>query len=121
MESQEGKMVNFIFFGLPDMDRVLSLDEPLKQRIAVRIRLKAFSEDNTREYIKHRLNVAGCASEIFTEAAVNQIFRYSNGSPRLINTICDNALLEGYLFKSPVIEESTIRAVAMDLGLETES
>ena len=121
MESQEGKMVNFIFFGLPDMDRVLSLDEPLKQRIAVRIKLRAFTEDNTREYIKHRLNVAGCTNEIFTEAAVNLIFRYSNGSPRLINTICDNALLEGYLFKSPVIEESTITAVAMDLGLETES
>jgi len=120
MESQEGKMVNFIFFGLPDLDRVLSLDEPLKQRIAVRIRLKSFSEENTRDYIKHRLKIAGCASEIFTEAAVNLIYKYSIGSPRLVNTICDNALLEGYLFKTPIIDESTIKAVALDLGLETE-
>lgn len=120
MESQEGKMVNFIFFGLPELDRVLSLDEPLKQRIAIRIKLNAFSEENTHDYIKHRLAVAGCSEEIFDQSAVKAVYRYSNGSPRLINTICDNALLEGYLFKNRLIDESIIKAVAMDLGLETE-
>lgn len=118
MESTEGKMVNFVFFGLPDLDQVLSLDEPLKQRVAVRIRLQAFSEENTRDYINHRLRVGGCANDIFTPSAVQLIYKFSKGSPRLINTISDNALLEGFLFKNPVIDDSIIGAVAVDLGLE---
>jgi general secretion pathway protein A len=119
MESSEGKMVNFIFFGLPDLDQVLSLDEPLKQRVAVRIRLSAYSEDNTTDYINHRLDVAGCSSEVFSPAAIKLIFKYSNGTPRLINTICDNALLEGFLNKKQVIDETVIRTVAIDLGLDS--
>jgi len=118
METPEGKLVNFIFFGLPELDQVLSLDEPLKQRIAVRIKLTAYSEENTHDYIKHRLQVAGCESSIFSPAAIRLIYKYSKGSPRLINTICDNALLEGFLFKETVIEETTVKTVAVDLGLE---
>ncbi len=118
MESDEGKMVNFVFFGLPELDRVLALDEPLKQRVAIRIPLQAFTDENTAEYIRHRLEVAGCRREIFTDAAARLICRYSKGSPRLINTICDNALLEGYLFKAQVIDETILRTVAVDLGLE---
>lgn len=121
MESAEGKMVNFIFFGLPELDHVLSLDEPLKQRVASRIRLAAYSEDNTGDYIRHRLQVAGCSTnEIFSTEAIRMIYRYSNGIPRLINTICDNALLEGFLNKREVIDETIIRAVAIDLGLDTQ-
>jgi general secretion pathway protein A len=119
MESAQGKMVNFIFFGLPELDQVLSLDEPLKQRVAIRIKLQEFSEENTREYIGHRLKIVCCNDTIFTESAVKSIYKYSNGSPRLINTICDNALLEGFLFKNPVIDDSIIKAVAVDLGLES--
>ncbi len=118
MESPEGKMVNFIFFGLPDLDHVLALDEPLKQRVAVRIPLQAYSEDNADEYIRHRLKVAGCEKEVFTVPAVKLVCSFSKGSPRLINTICDNALLEGFLFREPVIGEAIIRTVAVDLGLE---
>jgi general secretion pathway protein A len=118
IESPEGKMVNFIFFGLPELNQVLSLDEPLKQRVAVRIKLQAFSEENTIDYIKHRLKVAQCTEDIFIESAVKLICKYSNGSPRLINTICDNALLEGFLFKKPIIDDSIIKTVAVDLGLE---
>jgi general secretion pathway protein A len=121
MESPEGKMVNFIFFGLPDLDNVLALDEPLKQRVAIRIKLEAFSEENTRAYINHRLKVANCNEKIFADSAVKLICRYSNGSPRLINTICDNALLEGFLFKNPVIDDSIIKTVAVDLGLESQA
>lgn len=119
METSEGKMVNFIFFGLPDIEKVLSLDEPLKQRVAVRIKLPAYSEENTKDYIKHRLIVAGCEKNIFTEDAMSLVFKYSNGTPRLMNTICDNALLEGYLFKKTSIDESIIKTVAIDLGLES--
>jgi type II secretory pathway predicted ATPase ExeA len=119
METPEGKMVNFIFFGLPDLENVLALDEPLKQRVAIRIKLTAYSEENTRDYILHRLKVAGSTKEIFSAGAFTQIYKYSNGVPRLINTICDNALLEGFLFKNEQVDESIIKAVAVDLGLES--
>jgi type II secretory pathway predicted ATPase ExeA len=119
MEMEEGKMVNFIFFGLPELEDVLSLDEPLKQRVAIRIRLTPFSEENTMEYIQHRLKIAGSANGVFTDEAIKLIYKYSVGIPRLINTICDNALLEGYLFKRTAIDESIIKTVAVDLGLET--
>ncbi len=119
MESEVGKMVNFIFFGLPELDQVLSLDEPLKQRVAVRIKLQSFSEEDTKDYIRHRMEVASGSSDVFTESAVKLIYKYSNGSPRLINTICDNALLEGFLFKKTVVDDSIVKTVAVDLGLES--
>lgn len=117
MEMPAGKMINIVFFGLPELEDVLSLDEPLKQRVAVKIRLKEFSEKDTRDYIKHRLSVAGSNREIFSEEAVRSIFQCTNGTPRLINTVCDNALLEGYLSRADAIESSVIRTVSIDLGL----
>lgn len=120
MEVSGGKMINLVFFGLSDLEDVLSLDEPLKQRVAMKITIKPFSDQDTRDYIKHRMKIAGCAGEIFTDSAVTTVYRYSAGIPRLINTICDNALLEGYLFKTKVIDEPVIRAVAIDLGLNGE-
>jgi type II secretory pathway predicted ATPase ExeA len=117
MEVTEGKLVNLIFFGLPDLDDVLSLDEPLRQRVAVKIRLKAFSEENARSYIDHRLSVAGSKKKIFTEEALKLIFQYSRGVARLINAICDNALLEGYLLKIDSIDGQLIKTVAIGLDL----
>lgn len=117
MEMPGGKMINLVFFGLPDLEDVLSLDEPLKQRVAMKIALRPLTVDDANEYIRHRLGIAGCAEEIFTSEALKDIYNYSTGRPRLINTICDNALLEGYLFKTKMIDASVIKAVAIDLGL----
>ncbi len=117
IETPEGKLANFVFFGLPELDEVLSLDEPLKQRVAVRIKLEPFSEDNSIEYILHRMHVAGGGDEIFSQDALREVYRYSKGIPRLINTICDNALLEGYLLKKKPIDRNIIETVAVDLGL----
>jgi type II secretory pathway predicted ATPase ExeA len=119
MEMPGGKMVNIVFFGLPELDDVLSLDEPLKQRVAMKIKLTAFSEKDTKDYIKHRLSVAGSDREIFSEEAVRSIFECTNGTPRLINTVCDNALLEGYLSKADIVDSPIIKTVSVDLGLVT--
>jgi general secretion pathway protein A len=121
MEIPGGKMINIIFFGLPDLDEVLSKDEPLKQRVAMKISLKPFSELDTRDYILHRLRVAGITHNLFTTGALDEIYSCSHGVPRLINTICDNALLEGYLLKTRIINDFVIKTVAVDLSLRKES
>ncbi len=117
MEFAEGKMVNLVLFGLTGMEDILSLDEPLKQRVSMRIRLSALSEEEAKSYMLHRLEVAGARNGLFTPAAFHAVYNCSKGLPRLINTICDNALLDGFLFKSEVIDERVIKAVAADLGL----
>ncbi len=120
MEVPSGKLITFVFFGLPEMETLLSLDEPLKQRVAVKCRLTAFEQNITEEYLQHRLKVAGCEKDIFAPDAVKAIHFYSKGIPRLINTVCDNALLEGLLVKKKLIDKDIIESVAISLGLKTE-
>jgi type II secretory pathway predicted ATPase ExeA len=117
MEASGGKLITFILFGLPEMDNILSLDEPLKQRVAVKCRMKAFEEVVTQEYIQHRLKIAGCENNIFNKDSIHSIHQYSKGIPRLINTLCDNALLEGFLVKKENIDKDIIESVVIGLGL----
>src|SRR5437870_2845641 len=78
------KLITFIFFGLTDLDKYLALDEPLKQRIAVRYELRSFAQNATEEYIKFRLQKAGSKRELFLKDALNAIHGYTDGVPRLI-------------------------------------
>ncbi|MEK7307971.1 MAG: AAA family ATPase [Nitrospirota bacterium] len=120
MEVPGGKLLTFVFFGLPEMEELLSLDEPLKQRVAVRCRLMAFTEEVTAEYIQHRIKVAGRDKSMFKPDTVKLIHQYSKGIPRLINNICDNTLLEGFLVKKDLIDKDIVESVAIGLGLKTE-
>jgi len=120
METPEGKLITIIFFGLPELDEYIKLDEPLRQRIAFKCHLTSLDEDITRKYIEHRLRVAGCNDNIFEPEAINLIHHYSKGIPRLINIICDNALLEGFLLKEHVINVNIIKSIAIALGLNSE-
>ena len=117
IETGGNKLITFILFGMPELDDSLSLDEPLKQRIAMRYKLQSFEESTTEEYIKFRLKIAGSNSELFTKDAMEAVHSYSHGIPRLINTICDNALLEGFLRKKQKIDANIIKEVVNDLGL----
>lgn len=120
MEASEGKLITFVFFGLSEMENLFSLDAALKQRIALRCRLTALDEDITREYMKHRLKVAGAEEDIFTPDAVKAIHLCSKGVPRVINTVCDNALLEGFLERKAMIDKDIIESVGISLGLNPE-
>lgn len=117
LEVPGSKLITFIFFGLPELEGQLALDPPLAQRVALKCRLTSLKLDTTKAYIRHRLKVAGAIRELFTEKALELIHHCSQGIPRLINTICDNALLEGYLLRRELIEAPLVRDVAMDLGL----
>ena len=116
LESERGKLLNFILFGLPEMEDYLKLDPPLYQRIAVRCVLEPLDENATYNYIVHRLRVAGCTKPLFTKEALQNIYLYSKGIPRTINAICDNALLEGFLLKKDIVDQRIINDVSQDLG-----
>ena len=117
IETDGNKLITFVLFGMPELDACLSLDEPLRQRIAMRYKLQSFEESTTEEYIKFRLKIAGCSSELFTKDALEAVHNYSHGIPRLINTICDNSLLEEKKKKKLRIDASIIKEVVNDLGL----
>jgi general secretion pathway protein A len=111
------KLLNIIFFGLPELEDCLRLDEPLAQRVAVKYQLKSLSEETTESYIKHRLQVANASRMLFSEDTLDGVHRYAGGVPRLINTICDNCLFEAYLRKLPIVNRQVLQSVAGDLGL----
>ena len=118
LEVPERKLISFVFFGLPEIEDNLRLDPPLAQRVALRYRLEPLSEEATEAYVRHRLRLAGAARVPLTPAAITQIHRYSRGTPRLINTLCDNALFEGFVARAKDIDEKLIERIARDLALE---
>lgn len=118
IENTDGKLLSFVFFGMSGMNECLALDPPLEQRVAVKYKLKSLDPLATEEYIRHRLRVVGCEKDLFTPEAYNHIQEHSQGIPRLINTLCDNALFEGFLVKKDIIDEDMISEIAMELDLE---
>jgi general secretion pathway protein A len=120
IQVEGGHLITFILFGLPEMEDYLKLDKPLYQRVSMRVLLGPLSADSTKAYINHRINVAGRENPLFTDESMELIHKYSKGRPRMINTICDNVLLEGYLLKKPLIDEHLIKEVVQDLGLSAE-
>ncbi len=117
IEYDSKKLITFVFFGLSELDEAMALDKPLQQRIAIRYPLRSFSEEVTKEYINCRLEIAGAQKPLFLAASLTAIHHYSKGIPRLINTICDNALFEGFLVKKELIDEKMIQEIASDLNL----
>lgn len=95
LETSQTKLLQIILVGQPELTALLAKDDlrQLAQRITARYHLKALSFKETAEYIRHRLLVAGCGTQLFNNSAVRTIYRRSGGIPRLINTICDRALL----------------------------
>jgi len=117
LEVPGSKLITFILFGLPNLDAILGMDAPLVQRVAVKCRLTSLSPETCKAYIRHRLKVAGAVRDIFPEAVLDQIGADSKGIPRLINTICDNVLLEGFLRKKDKLDVELVKDVVRDLGV----
>ena len=117
LEIADKKLLNIIFFGLPELDEVMKLDAPLAQRVAFKYTLKPLSQEETSRYINHRLSVIKCQKSPFAEDALSVIHKYSGGVPRLVNTICDNALFEAFLRHTQLVTPALISDVAEDLGL----
>jgi general secretion pathway protein A len=118
LETAKKKLLQIIFVGQLELDQKLksaSLRQ-LNQRISVRFETKALSITDTELYIRHRIAVAGGAPKLrFGSGALRAVWRYSKGYPRLINLICDRALLAGYTERSGVITSKFVRRAALEL------
>ncbi|MGQ9647309.1 MAG: ExeA family protein [Thermodesulfobacteriota bacterium] len=118
LETPKSKLLHVILMGQPELDRILNRPEcrQLKQRVSLRHRIQPLNREETREYIQRRLKIAGAIRpNYFSPDAMRAIYRYSKGIPRLINILCDNALLLGYATDQKVIGKSMIREVIRDL------
>lgn len=120
LETSKSKLLQIVLVGQPELDKTLSRTEfrQLRQRINLRYHLAPFSEEETREYIEKRLRIAGCQVPIFTDQAIREVYRRSGGIPRLINILCDNALLNGYALDQSRVDKKSIQEISSDLNLQ---
>lgn len=119
LETSQQKLLQIILAGQPELDQKLDSHElrQLKQRIALRCHLDPLNAIETREYMRRRLQIAGAngAVQIFSGPAIEAVYTHARGIPRLINTICENALLAGYAKHASTITSEIIDSVAQDL------
>ncbi|MGD9596878.1 MAG: AAA family ATPase [Steroidobacteraceae bacterium] len=115
VETSREKVLRIILAGQPELNDKLDSQDlvQLAQRIRLRFHLTALSQDDTRAYILHRLEVAGAAGrEIFAPDTYPEIYRYTGGTPRLVNTLCDTAMMGSYAADQDVVSrEDILRAV----------
>jgi len=119
IELQNRKLINIFFVGQPEFKEALieNRNRAVRQRIAVSYHIDPLTEDEARQYIKHRLKIAGATREIFDQGAIREISSFSSGYPRLINIICDHALLTGYASDLKSINKKVIRECERELQI----
>lgn len=121
LETTEEKLLQILLIGQPELDEKLDSVRlrQLKQRIALRSRLSPLQLEETEGYIRRRLQIAGCpnADAVFPFDTVFEIHRHSRGIPRLINTLCENALVQGYARQSAKITAEMVEEIALDFRL----
>jgi general secretion pathway protein A len=123
LETSQQKLLQILLVGQPELeDRLDSLElRQLKQRIALRCKLEAFNERETREYIAQRLRRAGMtvgAESVFPADAISAIYHYSHGIPRLINTLCENALVAAFSQQSTAVTPGMVQEVSAEFRLD---
>jgi hypothetical protein len=124
LETDRAKLIQIVLMGQPELE--CKLDQPqlrqLKQRVAVRCRLAPLRSDEVAPYINSRLQTVGYKGrELFDQGSVQKIALYSRGIPRLINVICDNALLIAYATSQNKVSAKITDEVARDLQLVERS
>ncbi len=117
LETNQRKLLQIILLGQPELLPLLARKElrQLSQRITARFHLDALNREEVREYISHRLSVAGARGNFFSAAAVNRIFKKSKGIPRVINLICDRALLGTYADNKLVVGKHVVLRAAREV------
>ncbi len=116
LETDERKLLQIVLIGQPELRAALDRLEQLRQRITVRYHLRPLDLAETASYIRHRLQVAGGDSRpIFGRWAIRAVHWHSRGVPRLINAICDKALLCGYVYQTDRLGRRHVRRAVREL------
>ncbi len=118
LETEKDKLIQIILMGQPELRHKLNNPklEQFRQRIAVYYHLNSLNKDETKEYIFHRLSLVNSNGykEIFAPEALESIYANSRGIPRLINLLCDSALLSGFIYETKLITEKIISEVVKE-------
>ena len=122
LETAKQKLLQIILIGQPELRDLLARNDlrQLAQRITGRYHLEPLSREETDRYIEHRLKVAGALGEVFDAGAKREVYRLSQGVPRLINVICDRALLGAYSQGNRRVDRRLVRRAAAEVTGETE-
>ena len=118
LETAKEKILQIVLSGQPELGQKLSnpILRQLRQRIGINCRLLPLSRDEITEYVQYRLQAAGCPDlKLFSREAEEQIYHFSRGIPRLVNVVCDNALVIGYALGKKRIGADVITEAAADL------
>ncbi len=119
LEAENQKLIQIILVGQPELREKLKSPSlrQLRQRISVRYHIEALTEEEVPFYIHHRLKHAGAdgSGPIFNAEAIREVYSYSGGIPRLINIVCDKALLMGYVHENRSIDAETIRRSIIEI------
>ncbi|MCW8923075.1 MAG: AAA family ATPase [Gammaproteobacteria bacterium] len=116
VNSEKDQVLRIILAGQPELKDTLHLPELMQfvQRISVDYHLGSLDEEDTCAYIAHRISVAGAEEAVFTEAASKLIYKYSGGTPRLINLLCDTAMVYGFADQQTVIDEDLVAEMIIE-------
>ncbi|HEM47252.1 MAG TPA: AAA family ATPase [Alphaproteobacteria bacterium] len=120
LETPRSKLIQIMLVGQPELKDMLRRPElrQLRQRIALAHHLRPFDEEETSDYVEERLRKAGYTGRrLFKRSALKELYRVTGGTPRLINSVCDSAMLLGFAKQKTVIDPGMIREVASDLEL----
>ncbi len=117
LETTKEKLLQVILIGQPELAELLARRNlrQLAQRVTARYHLRSFTEEETRIYVQHRMEIAGQRQPIFTRLALHAAHRLSRGVPRLLNTICDRALLGAYATGQTRVKEAIVRRAAREV------
>jgi len=123
IEKEDSKLLNIFFVGQDEFKAIIKADEcrALRQRIAAIYQINPLTENKMDEYIRHRLKVGGTEEEVFTRGAIEEIFAFSRGYPRLINIVCDHALLTGYVKDLKRIDRAVVLECSHELDIHRET
>ena len=119
LETDTEKLIQIVLIGQPELDKVLAKDglRQLRQRITIQWELLPLNLEETRGYIQHRLNVAlGKGKVRFSRQAVEMVFRYSRGIPRMINVVADRTLLIAYTQSTKKVTSKIVKLAVSDIG-----
>ena len=117
LETNQRKLLQIIILGQPELLDILARTEmrQLAQRITARFHLEPLTRHEVKAYVSHRLAVAGQNIQLFPDKSIKLLYRLSNGIPRLINIICDRALLGAYVEEQYVVNPATIKKAAKEV------